>query len=206
MIPKTIHQIWLGNKPIPEEEIQYQEAWVRLHPDWQFRLWTEKELGVLQFQNEVLQSVHKNLLKDACHFGQQANIYRLELLRKYGGLYVDTDTEPLKNIEPMIKDREAFVGQQFFHPNCCSNALIGAVPNHPWIDKAVRLLPTKDPKISLSMGDVFITHVSILHLKEVYRIPVWQYLSAYSEKLTVKIRPTSNTFVVHHFCSRWNND
>ena len=39
-IPKKIHQIWIGNAPIPEHCEAFAREMQEMHPDWEYKLWT----------------------------------------------------------------------------------------------------------------------------------------------------------------------
>ena len=42
-IPKILHYVWLGKKPMHPLMRQWKEKWAALHPEWTVRLWTEGE-------------------------------------------------------------------------------------------------------------------------------------------------------------------
>ena len=43
-IPKIIHRIWIGPRPFPEQYKKCLDSCKRLHPDWKFILWTNKDI------------------------------------------------------------------------------------------------------------------------------------------------------------------
>lgn len=137
-IPRNFHRIWLGPKPLPAEFAAFGESWRRLHPDWEMRLWTDANLPPL---------ANQALFDSAPSFAAKADILRYELLLRFGGVYVDTDFECLKNIEPLLDGVECFVAQQKdldadFGKFCyVNNALMGAVPGHPLFRDLVESLP-----------------------------------------------------------------
>ena len=87
-LPKKIHQIWLGGK-MPDKYRKYSETWQRLNPDWEYKLWGDSD--ALDFT-----MVNRGCFEKADNYGQKSDIFRYEILRKEGGLYVDTDFECLK--------------------------------------------------------------------------------------------------------------
>lgn len=137
-IPRIIHRIWLGPKPLPAEFAAFGETWAALHPGWEMRLWTDANLPPL---------ANQALFDSAPSFAAKADILRYELLLQFGGVYVDTDFECLKNIEPLLAGVECFVAQQKdleadFGKFCyVNNALIGAAPGHPLFRDLVESLP-----------------------------------------------------------------
>ena len=87
-IPKIIHHIWLGS-PLPEKYIYFINSWKKHHPDWQYILWTDKEVEALNLVNKARYKATKNM-------GERGDIAGYEIIYRFGGLYVDTDFECLK--------------------------------------------------------------------------------------------------------------
>jgi mannosyltransferase OCH1-like enzyme len=53
-IPKIIHQIWVGPKPLPEFYKKLANSWIKKHPDWKYRLWTDKEVAQINLTNQKI--------------------------------------------------------------------------------------------------------------------------------------------------------
>ena len=53
-IPKLIHQIWVGPNPIPPKSVEYMKRIKELHPDFEHRLWTDKDITPEKFINFYL--------------------------------------------------------------------------------------------------------------------------------------------------------
>ena len=130
LIPRVFHQIWLGPDPLPEQYARFQETWLDKHPGWQLNLWTEENLPEDLRRPEVYEQLRVP--------AERADILRLELLWRLGGVYLDTDFECLRSIEPLIGDLDFFVAD--IDKGRANNALIGSVPGHPILDRALREL------------------------------------------------------------------
>jgi hypothetical protein len=126
LIPRVFHRIWVGPDPLPDEYAVYGETWVEHHPGWELRLWTEDNLP-----EGLRPEVYERLRAPA----ERANLLRLELLLRLGGVYVDTDFECLRSIEPLIEDAELFI--TLAKAGRVNNALMGSVPGHPLIGEAL---------------------------------------------------------------------
>lgn len=129
-IPKIIHQIWLG-KPMPENYKILQKSWSHYHPDWEYRLWTEQEIDEFGLQNRAL-------FDQALNYGEKADIARLEILYRMGGLYVDMDFECIKPFDVFHHCCDFYAG--FETEDMICNALIGAAPGHPILKRCVEQL------------------------------------------------------------------
>jgi 2-polyprenyl-3-methyl-5-hydroxy-6-metoxy-1,4-benzoquinol methylase len=127
MIPKIFHRVWLGGKPMPDHFILWGEGWRKAHPGWTMRLWTEREIRT--FEN-------LDLLSKCSSLAQRADIVRYEALFREGGVYLDTDMECVRNIEPLIQDVNLFACWQ--RSGILSNAIFGASPGHPAMGELVK--------------------------------------------------------------------
>jgi mannosyltransferase OCH1-like enzyme len=125
VIPHVFHQIWLGDAPFPYAV--ERETWHRFHPGWQYRLWTERDLP-----RDLELKEAANLLRQPA---ERADILRLELLHRHGGVYLDADFECLRPIDPLLDGVECFLG--LLDSGRVSNAVIGAVPGHPLLARAM---------------------------------------------------------------------
>jgi len=137
-IPKVIHQIWLGGN-LPEKFARMTAKWPELHPDWEYRLWTDSEVADLDFEN-------RDLFDDTDCWGEKTDILRVEILRRFGGVYVDTDYELLKPLDSFherfgfyttvraipamhLWNRDISLG-----PVLLCNSIVGAREGHPILD------------------------------------------------------------------------
>jgi mannosyltransferase OCH1-like enzyme len=127
LIPRVFHQIWVGPNPFPEELAGYQETWLRHHPGWELRLWTEETRP-----DELRRPESYERLRVPA---ERADILRLEVVWRYGGVYIDTDFECLRSIEPLLEDVDFFAAYR--KPRRVNNALFGAVAGHPILDRAL---------------------------------------------------------------------
>ena len=53
-IPRIFHQIWIGPKPVPEYLLRYQDSLRKLHPDFEYHLWSEEALSTLSLPDLAL--------------------------------------------------------------------------------------------------------------------------------------------------------
>jgi inositol phosphorylceramide mannosyltransferase catalytic subunit len=127
MIPRVIHRVWLGTDPMPEEFEHYGETWQQHHPDWEMRLWTDSNLPELRYPDAF----------ERCrNHGERSDVLRSELLYRFGGLYVDTDVECKRPLDPLIGDAPVFAA--WVRPGRIGSAVLGAVPEHPAVERLLR--------------------------------------------------------------------
>jgi len=94
-IPRVIHLIWLGDKPLPFGAKCFK-SWAKFHNDaWQVRLWRDKDIEKFGLKNAALYAAAPN-------FGAKSDIARLEILERFGGIYVDIDVEALGSLDQVV--------------------------------------------------------------------------------------------------------
>jgi hypothetical protein len=128
VIPRILHFIWIGPDPLPADQKPWIESWRRHHPDWEYRLWTEENLPEDPIRPEILERLRAPV--------ERADILRLEILYRYGGVYLDTDLECMRPLEDVLRDEE-FVGV-CVKPGRITNTFIASVPGHPLLERALR--------------------------------------------------------------------
>ena len=128
MIPHIFHQIWVGPDPFPAEFKAYGRSWVRANPGWELRVWTEENLPGDLRRAEIYE-----LLRQPA---ERSDLLRLELLHRLGGIYVDADFECLRPFGSLLDGVELFCAN--LKPGRVNNAIIGAVPGHPLLERAIQ--------------------------------------------------------------------
>jgi hypothetical protein len=104
MIPKYIHQIWIGPEPIPEKYQYFVQMMKDMHPDWQHILWDNDAVfnGIFA-EDPYLKWAKDNINSE--YFLQPAFITdraRLLILDRIGGIYVDVDAKPVRSFNHIL--------------------------------------------------------------------------------------------------------
>ncbi len=128
-IPPTIHRVWLGERPMPEEHERFGRTFAQHHPDWEMRLWTDADLPAL--------GIGAAERKRSRAHSELSNLVRYEVLHRHGGVYIDTDVECQRPLTPLLRGIDAFAALEV--PGCIGNAILGSVPGHPGFARAARL-------------------------------------------------------------------
>jgi mannosyltransferase OCH1-like enzyme len=127
LIPRIFHQIWVGPDPYPKKLESYRQSWLDLNPGWELRFWTEDNLPDGLRRPEARERLRVP--------AERADIFRLEALWREGGVYMDTDFECLRPIEPLIDDVDFFCAYRKL--DRMNNAFIGSVAGHPILEQAL---------------------------------------------------------------------
>lgn len=120
-IPKIIHQIWIGPNQRPQK---WLDTWKEKNPDWEYRLWTDDNLPLLENQRQfALMS----------HYSGKADILRYELLYRYGGFYIDADSECIRPLSESFLHYHflAFYENKLKRKGLITQAVFACEPFHP---------------------------------------------------------------------------
>lgn len=153
LIPHTIHFIWLGNKPFPDEN--YIETWKTLHPNFDIILWSDRpgdqtldDRVILRSPLSLLESYPgiRRMYDEVHNPGFRSDLIRYLALDAYGGVYVDVnDFDALRSIETIISSPEFVCGAE---PFVCTtsdvvavnNAFIACTSRHPIMRRMINLV------------------------------------------------------------------
>jgi inositol phosphorylceramide mannosyltransferase catalytic subunit len=97
-------------------------SWKKLHPTWKVYVWTDKEAKTYPFINKAAFDAAKNL-------SEKSDIWRYELLYRFGGIYSDTDVECVQPFDILCKSCDFFAGLE--SDEYLGSAIIGSIPRHP---------------------------------------------------------------------------
>lgn len=211
-IPKIIHRIWLGS-PLPEKEQKMGETWIKNNPDWQYILWTEKDIENFGLENKAQYDASIN-------WAEKSDIARYEILYRIGGLYVDTDFYCLKPFDTFNHNLNFYVGLDYSPYFTIHNSLIAASPGHPILRSMIDCIsktiitPTHDPAIIMSRtGPSLLTNVIKGTLRSntecgravlfpaSYFFPFQPHERWEPEKALSKIQ--NETHAIHYWHERW---
>ena len=54
-IPRIIHQIWFqGESEIPPHLQEYRNTWIKIHPEYEIKLWDQKLIDILLEQIDLV--------------------------------------------------------------------------------------------------------------------------------------------------------
>lgn len=134
-IPKIVHQIWLGGE-VPEVCKPWMETWQTLD-GWEYKLWTDEDLKTFKLYNQDLYNSIANL-------AEKSDILRMEILFRYGGVYVDADlacTRP-EWFEELHRDYDFYIGIEplthgaiyKYHMFKFCNAIMASLPGHQLLE------------------------------------------------------------------------
>jgi len=198
-IPRILH------RTVPADTSDEVEAWWtrfgELHPGWDLRTYREPiDPADWPLTGDLF---------DRCQNGaQKAGLIRLEALHRDGGVYVDSDCEPFRPLEPLL-DNQAVAAWE--DANVVPDAVLLAKPGHPAFKEMIEraraviesggdawasgpgvstaILPGRDDVLLLPPGAFYPMH----------------YLDRQSRQQVVDERAPWS-FLIHHYAHSWGTD
>lgn len=207
-IPKIIHYCWFGGAPKPTSVLRCIDSWRKYCPDFEIREWTEKDFDISQ--NEYTRQAY-----EAKAWGFVPDYIRLWIIYHYGGIYLDTDVQIIKDLSPLLEN-SAFMGfEDASHINLGQG--FGAETGNEVILDNMRLYDTlrfinEDGTLNKTPSPIYTTNILLAHGLQ-QNIDAIQFIDGVSIYPSEYFCPksfftgittvTPNTYSIHQFDASW---
>jgi len=124
MIPKIIHYCWFGSNPIPDSVEKCIDSWKKNCPDYRIIRWDESNY---ELNNIYIRQAYENK-----KYAFVTDYVRLDVVSKYGGIYLDTDVELLRGLDELLKFDSFFGMEEAGRVN--TGLCFGAVKNNKIVE------------------------------------------------------------------------
>lgn len=206
-IPKIIHQIWLGSvdQKLPERFCKWQKSILDMHPDWQYILWTEKDIDSFPFINREAFDREKNL-------GAKSDVWRFEILYRYGGVYLDVDMQAVRPLDELHYLYDFYIGIQPLDTDYAQLGIgiVGSRQAHPLLKAYIYCVNgNNQAQIIIRTGPVFFTHLFLaLATKTGYKdiaLPAsYFYPVGYTDRNHMGCTSLPpEAYTIHHWAGSW---
>jgi mannosyltransferase OCH1-like enzyme len=206
MIPKIIHRVHLG--PPQEFAEKCWESSKIYNPDWEHVTHSSADEGGWEMVGKYLDM--------SPAFAYKSDLIRLELLYKYGGIYIDTDVEVIKSFNHFSEYNCPFAAWESQY--VIGSAVIGAPKNSPDVLDLIAYcigsieLESKDGKIEYGghlrmFSPSVLTKLWKMNSEVVLLDPQYFYPYHWEEKHRSSEDFSGNpyTYAVHHWSGSWFN-
>jgi len=205
-IPKVIHYIWLGGKPLPKTIKKYLKTWQKHCPDYEFKRWDESNID-LNFCKYCKDAY------DAKKYAFASDVVRFDILYKEGGIYLDIDVEILKPIDKFLDDKMfmGFENSKFVAPGLIMGCQKGTPLMKEMLDVYQKAeFDSTNPDKWITVCSMVTDKLKEYGLKQVNETQKLSCGTIYSSDYFCpkdmsdgRIVITENTHTIHHYLSSW---
>lgn len=209
MIPKVIHYCWFGGNPLPEDAKKCIASWKKHCPEYEIIEWNESNFDI-----------HSNCyIKEAYEAKKYAFVtdyVRLFVMYEYGGVYMDTDVELVKNLDDFLKN-QAFSG--FESSNSIPTGIMASEKNFKLFGDLLKYYENRHFINADGSYDITTNTVTITEMCKKYGLVLnnkYQVIDGFAlypndyfcplENETGLLKKTENTVAIHWFAKSWVND
>lgn len=206
-IPKILHYCWFGGKPKPPLAEKCIRSWRKFCPDFEIREWNESNFDLEQVPAYVRQAY------EAGRWAFVSDYVRLRALTEVGGVYLDTDVEIVRPLEPFLK-HEAFAG--FEHLERVQTGVLACRKGFPLFQEFLAYYDTavfRRPDGSMDTTTNVEILTGICRKKGLVFNDTFQVvdgLAVYPREVfcpvdydTMKLKKTRKTVTIHWFSGSW---
>lgn len=209
-IPKVIHYCWFGENDLSEKEKYCIESWKNRCPDYEIKLWNEKNIDVMHL-NQYVKEAYENK-----KYAFVSDYVRLYVIYQYGGIYLDTDVELLKSLDKFLCYDSFFsfendtvintgVGFGAKKGNEVIKKMLDDYQDIPFVLKNghfdIEPCTVRNTNAIKSILKSFSDRTVICNYQNNYFFPT-EYFCPMSN-VTGKINITENTVSIHHYSGSW---
>ena len=206
MIPKIIHYIWLGGKPLPKVAEKCIASWKKYCPDYEIKRWDESNLdiGKYKFAHDAYEQKKYAFASD---------VFRTEILYNEGGIYLDIDVELIKPVDVLLKGNDCVMG--FETSNMIAPGLIlASIPKNNDLLNILNIYKNLNFDVKntnkITVCEIYTNYYKEKGLEKIDKTQKIQntmfYASEYFSPKSLsdgKIRKTKNSVAIHHYCASW---
>jgi len=212
-IPQIIHYCWFGGNEKPDNIKYYIDGWKKILPKYEFMEWNESNFSIADAPVYV-QEAYK-----VRKFAFVSDYVRIKALKEYGGIYLDTDIEILRPFDEVLAGREMVLC--FESDRSLETAFIACCKGNEHIagfceTYRTRRFINEDGSYDMSViNEHFSKYMETVGVDledETYRLIEDGKIAIYPREYFAAfdignwhIKPTKNTYTIHHMNSSWSS-
>lgn len=202
----TINYCWLGRGEKPEKVKYCIESWKRICPDAEIKEWNEDNFDLNS--NLYIKKAYAEK-----KYAFVSDYMRFFILYKYGGVYLDTDVELIKDVTPLLK--ESFMGFEG-DDRVNSGLIMNASGGEPFLKEVLDYYDSlKEEEIDFENVTVVTIVTDLLKEYGLKTDNSMQFIAGFKIYPTEYFNPkggdygkekiTENTYSIHHYAASWKS-
>ena len=210
-IPKIIHYIWVGPKPLPDSAKHLIDGWQKIMPDYEYKFWNNDNVDFgIKYIKEAAETRA---------WQRVADYYRAAALAEHGGIYLDTDIEVRRRFDPLLPNHcfYGFQREDDFPHEIVNVSIIGAEKGHWFMKETTDYFDNNmngRDEVNAGTGPGLVTKLlrrnGLKHyssepmlVKDITIYPREYFYPYHWEEKFTESCITSNTYAIHHWDHSW---
>ena len=200
MIPKKIHYCWYGGNELPILNKKCINTWKEKLPDFEIIRWDEENTPM---NIPFIKHYHKKE-----KWAYVSDYMRYWALRKYGGIYLDTDFEIVKNLSPLL-DQPSFIAEE--EDSRLNSGVLASEKGQEFLDATLKFMEDRyehkkaymiAPEVCENVIRNKYENEITIYSKE-YFYPYNPYSDDPKRHVLFYTDITENTYGIHHWSHSW---
>ncbi len=192
MIPKIIHYVWVGGKPLSPLAEYCLQSWQQYAPDFVIKRWDET--------NSPMHHPYVQAMYQQKKWAFVSDYIRFWALWNEGGVYLDTDQELCKPIDEFLV-YDGFVGRS--RSGQIESSVIGAVPRAPFIQAALRFYDIDTKYSTADTSPLVLEKALLMTPSSTVQIFDSSYFHPIAEGEYVSDNIRQSAYGIHHWAESW---
>ena len=207
LIPHVIHYCWFGNNPLPDRYQEWMESWKKYCPEYKIILWDESNYDI-SWSSYMVEAYEQK------KWGFVPDVARMDIIYRYGGIYLDTDVELVRSLDELCYQKSFFgvEGSGLVAPGLGFGAekghwfikkLMGLYQNRHFLKENGDMDLTTSPKIQAEgfreIGFPF--DGNAFYTRDISIYPEW--VLSPKNIYSVRIHTLEHSSSTHHFDGSW---
>lgn len=206
LIPPVIHYCWFGQQKIPDEYIKYINSWKKKCSNYKIVKWDESNYDINK--HPYIARAYKEQ-----KWAFVSDYARLDIIYNFGGIYLDTDVELIRNLDELRRfhaffgfESEAYIGTGLGFGAEKNNIMIRELlKSYDELELGTYIpcpqIQTKDmEKMGLIRNNTF----QFLNYGNVAILPT-EFLCPMDYRFK-NLKINDKTYSIHHYSASWINN
>ncbi|MDF1739673.1 MAG: glycosyltransferase [Verrucomicrobiales bacterium] len=200
MIPKKLHYCWFGDRPLCQLSLDCMESWKEHCPDYEVMFWNENNIDLED--PFIAHHIEKK------QWAFVSDYVRLQKLAEHGGVYLDTDFEVVRSLDPLLEEK-CFLGEE--KADRVNSGILGAEAGHPFPEQCLDFMRKRfesgqpyliAPEVCTKVLTRFSGEINVFPPEFFY--PYNPYSDVPGDQKLMFRNITDNTYAIHHWAKSWS--
>lgn len=192
LIPKIIHYVWVGGKPLTPLAQHCINSWKKYLPEYEIKRWDET--------NSPMNHQYVKAMYAQKKWAFVSDYIRFWALSGEGGIYLDTDLEVFKSLDDFLP-LPGFVGMS--KSGQIESSIIGAAPGASFVRVALKWYDQDTEHSILNTSPLILEHALATVENNTVTVFDYSYFHPINDGEILSAVARAHAYGVHHWAESW---